>query len=424
MGQRPRTLHPGLSALHLFGARLRLLREQRGLSQRGLGQLVFCSGHLIGKIEKGERRPLADLAHRCDEVLGAGGTLIGLLPSPGVGRGDAAPDGDVLGHLPALRQALDTHDLPDDGPVRPLPELRREVGQVVQQRLDSRYVDLAACLPVLLPELHRARQMPGAPTVVAGLLTQAYRAADAIADKFGLYDLSARIIELMRGAAAATGDEALVAATSYVRAETFFASGAWTAGCRMLEHAADTLSPGQDSPARVATYGSLHMRAAVLAARSGDHGRADDHLSEAVDAAGRVSEGVYRGTAFGPASVRIHQLSLAVDLADTTAALRAAQDWIPPQSVPAERRSHFFVDHARAQLLAARPAQALESLATARQIAPQHMRQSPEVQTTVAQLLATVANPSDDLLGFARWVGALTATGSGEEDRAALPTSR
>ena len=81
MGQHPRALQPELSALHLFGARLRLLREHRGLSQRALGQLAYCSGHLIGKIEKGERRPLADLARRCDELLGAAGTLVDLLPS-------------------------------------------------------------------------------------------------------------------------------------------------------------------------------------------------------------------------------------------------------------------------------------------------------------------------------------------------------
>jgi len=332
VGQRPKELHPELSTLHTFGARLRLLREQRGLSQSALGRLTYCSGHLIGKIEKGERRPLADLARRCDEILGAAGTLVGLLPGAELGGFEGARAGQVLGHLPALRCALDTHDVPDDGPVRPLPNLQREVTHLVQWRLDSRYVDLAAHLPTLLPELHRAMQSTDSPAAVAGLLTQTYRAADAIADKFGLYDLSARIIELMRTAAARADDELLVAASSYVRAETFFATGSWSTGRRMLERSATSLGRPQGSTTATATYGSLHMRAAVLAARSGDNTGANDHLREAGDAAERVPEGIYLGTAFGPASVRIHELSLAVDLGDVAAAFNAADTWVPPPS--------------------------------------------------------------------------------------------
>jgi hypothetical protein len=295
----------------------------------------------------------------------------------------------------------------------------------VQWRLDSRYADLAAHLPVLIPELHRAMQLSGSQAAAAGLLAQSYRAGDAIADKFGLYDLSARIIDLMRAAAAAADDELLVAASSYVRAETFFATGSWTTGRRMLERSATSLSRPQDSAAAMAAYGSLHMRAAVLAARGGDHTSASDHLHEASDAAQRVPEGIYRGTAFGSASVRIHQLSLAVDLGDVSAALQTADSWIPPPSVPAERRSHFYVDLARAQVHAQQPEQALGSLWTARQTAPQHMRHSPEVKTALAQMLAMVPRPSHDLLSFARWAGGLAAlSSSGEEDQEARPASR
>jgi hypothetical protein len=167
------------------------------------------------------------------------------------------------------------------------------------------------------------------------------------------------------------------------------------------------------------------MRAAVLAARGADHISANDHLHEASDAAQRVPEGIYRGTAFGPASVRIHQLSLAVDLGDASAALRTADSWVPPARVPAERRSHFFVDLARAQVLARQPERALDSLDTARRIAPQHMRHSPEVKTTLAQMLAMVPRPSHDLLSFARWAGSMAAlSSSGKEDREARSASR
>jgi hypothetical protein len=166
------------------------------------------------------------------------------------------------------------------------------------------------------------------------------------------------------------------------------------------------------------------MRAAVLAALAGKQVTADEHLSEASDAAARVREGIYHGTAFGPASVRIHKLSLAVDLGDIATALSTAEGWAPPQSVPAERRSHFFVDLARGQVLAGRPDLALASLDTARRIAPQHIRHSPEARATVARMLAEVPRPTGEMVNFARWTGAMPgATGQVEEDQVARPAS-
>jgi hypothetical protein len=147
------------------------------------------------------------------------------------------------------------------------------------------------------------------------------------------------------------------------------------------------------------------MRAAVLAARAGRTATARAHLAEATDAARRAPEGIYRGTAFGPASVRIHGLSLAVDLADVAAALTAGRDWHPPVEVPAERRSHFYVDLARAHVLAGQCEPALGCLDLARRTAPQHIRPHPDVKAAVAQLLATVPHPSSRLVEFARWVG-------------------
>jgi len=212
--------------------------------------------------------------------------------------------------LPVLRRVLDAHDLPDDGPVRPIGELQDSVARVVSMRLESNYGQLTTVLPVLLPELHRALDLHVGQrrAEVARLLTQTYRAADAIADKFGFFDLSARIIELMASAARESGDELMVAAAAYVRAETFFANGDLDVGQRMLEHAANRLMPEANAGA-AAAYGALHMRSAVLAARAGHTAAAYDHLAESRQVARRIPEGVYAGTVFGPASVRINSPS-------------------------------------------------------------------------------------------------------------------
>ncbi|GAA0943209.1 helix-turn-helix transcriptional regulator [Nonomuraea longicatena] len=75
-----RDLDGGASPLAYFGAELRRLRVQAGLSQDQVGEAVFCSGSLIGLIENAKRSPLPDLAQRCDELLKTDGVFTRLLP--------------------------------------------------------------------------------------------------------------------------------------------------------------------------------------------------------------------------------------------------------------------------------------------------------------------------------------------------------
>lgn len=82
----------------------------------------------------------------------------------------------------------------------------------------------------------------------------------------------------MRWAAEKSGDLLATAVVSYVRAETFFASGQLASGRRMLEQAANNVLPGVSKHA-AAAYGALHMRAAVIAARAGLSEYAEDHLT-------------------------------------------------------------------------------------------------------------------------------------------------
>lgn len=96
MAQRPRTLQPHLSDNHRLGARLRSLRESRNLSQAKLGELVFCSGHLIGKIEKAERRAQPDLIERCDRALEANGELTELITEGTANREAAYADAELI----------------------------------------------------------------------------------------------------------------------------------------------------------------------------------------------------------------------------------------------------------------------------------------------------------------------------------------
>ncbi|MFC9249943.1 helix-turn-helix transcriptional regulator [Amycolatopsis thailandensis] len=309
----------------------------------------------------------------------------------------------VHSDIPQLRRVLDSRDLPEDGPIRSLSELTVAVETVVARRLQSDYAVLAADVNELLPELHRA--ILSAPSALephyAGLLARTYRAADAIADKFGYYDLSARIIDLMRTAARQSGDELLVGSAEYVRGEIYFASQDLNAGSRVLAAAADKIRVSASETA-AATYGTLHMRAAVMAARAGSALRARDHIEEAKQAARQVNEGVHLGTVFGPPSVRIHQLSLDVELGDVGGALRLAIGWAPPITMPAERRSHFYIDLGRAFHLADQPERVLSAFREAKRIAPEHVREHSQVIDVVDHLeLTTRGQLRDAFAGFA-----------------------
>lgn len=413
MAQRPRPLDPALSPEAFFGARVRDLRTRNGWSQAELGRRVHASGALIAKIEKAERRPAADLVSRLDDTLGAGGDLTRaaaqlarlahVLPAASRTAGqrlNGVSQEWVLG-LDRLRKLADLYDCPEDGPTRSLPQLNTCVSDVVRMRVASDYSGLLVTLPRLIPEITRAMLGGEGPERqgVAGLLTQVWRAADAIADKSGQFDLSARLIHIMGWAAARSGEELLNAATQYVRAETFFASGQLGAGREVLERAADRLTPGICDGA-IAQYGALHMRAAVVAAGAGQPGRAADHLAEARAAACHVREGIWHGTVFGPVSVRIHEVSAAVELRDPQTALSAAAGWVPPATVPAERRSHFYVDLARALLAVGRGEAVLEALDRARVIAPEHVRMHPVVRQALVEVASFGAAHADSARRF------------------------
>jgi hypothetical protein len=236
------------------------------------------------------------------------------------------------------------------------------------------------------------------------LIASACRTADAVAYKAGSYDLSARLIDLMRWAVSTTDDRLSTATAAYVRAEVFFAAHAYQAGLRALE-AALVVAPPPIDHSTVAVQGALHMRAAVIAGRAKNADAAAVHLAEARRLAKQVPEGVYAGTAFGPSSVRIHDVSVAVSLGGDHAhrALHIAREWTPPIDLPAERRSGFYIELGRAQLWAGLADGAFESLKVAKRIAPQHARDHPWVREDAATLRRLKRADSEALSQFAEW---------------------
>lgn len=385
------------------GARIAYYRSvmRPKMTQEQLADAACIALGTIRKIERGERGVSGSTLEAIADALGV--DPMRLLTD----RGSA--HNRVHDALPSLSAAIATYDIPDDGPVRPLRDLRAAVAEAARWRLAAQYTRIARKLPDLLTELARAfHQAPAHERPeLAGLLVKAYRSADAVAYKFGARDLSARLIDLMRWAAPEADDTLLAASVAYVRTETFFAAHAHTPGLRALEQALDT-APAPAAPPEMAARGALHMRAAVIAGRARDASAAQTHLDEARRLADQVSEDVYCGTAFGPDSVRVHEVSVAVGLGGEHVgrALGVASEWKPPEDLPAERRSGFCIELARAQLWTGLADDAFESLKVARRIAPQHTREHPWVREDAATLRRLKRASAESLTNFAEWCAA------------------
>ncbi|MFF7838633.1 helix-turn-helix transcriptional regulator [Streptomyces ossamyceticus] len=76
------SLDPSASPLNYYGWELRRQREAHGLKQGQLGDIIFCTGSLIGQIETTKKIPTRDFSERVDAALGTDGVfsrLIGLV---------------------------------------------------------------------------------------------------------------------------------------------------------------------------------------------------------------------------------------------------------------------------------------------------------------------------------------------------------
>ncbi|MFI9624568.1 helix-turn-helix domain-containing protein [Streptomyces sp. NPDC052042] len=75
-------LDPCASPLDYYGSELRRLREANNLKQGQLGDIIFCTGSLIGQVETTKKVPTRDFSERVDAALGTDGVfsrLIGLV---------------------------------------------------------------------------------------------------------------------------------------------------------------------------------------------------------------------------------------------------------------------------------------------------------------------------------------------------------
>jgi transcriptional regulator with XRE-family HTH domain len=392
-----------------LGRKIADARRRRGLSQPELARMVDRSVAWVSQVERGVRKvdrmsvleklsdaldiPLAELAAEApvvaavnEEQPGAAGLRL------------------VLSGAWSLRAMLNRHDMPL------LDELQTGVDHACALTHEGRYADLSDLLRDLVPELESGARAVAAeqrPRVFE-LLAAAYQACSAALGE--LDEPEAAWIAADRGMAAAerAGNPLLAAAGAFRLVIVFLGARYYTQAGEVARTAADALwRVADDGPADAKSmWGALTLQRAVIAAHLGDAQAAYGFLDRARPVAGQVGPGRNDyNTEFGPASLALYEIAVAVELGDAGRALRAAAD-LDPSGLSPERRARLLIDVARAHAQRRQLPEAVAALVQAERLTPEQVHAHALVRLVVADLLAMQNPPGPELAALSVRVAA------------------
>lgn len=394
-----------------IGARVAAIRKMRGWTGRELARRASVSYSLLTKVESGAVPPSASFIGAVARALRVDVPRITGQPYEEPGGRYAA----LQAMIGPLRRALLAYDLPPalDAPVRPVPELESDVRAMSLLGRQARYIQLGQSLPGLLQELQVAIIEAGEaerPALYA-LLAEAYGGGSGIAHQLGYLDLRGMVLDRIEWASSQCGDPLRIARTQWSRGVSLLGAAAYEQGLALMERTRGELGEdvGRMGEAARSVYGSLHLRSAVLAARAGQRGTADMHLTEARGIGAGVRQGAnHYGLEFDSANVGLHGVSAAIELADGTLAVTRAEQFERAgylRALPPARAGHYRIELARGWLYHGDRQRALAALRAGRRVAPQLVRIHPMVRETVRAIAHAEPRPNEDLRSFTAWLG-------------------
>ena len=388
-----------------IGARIAAERKLRGLTQQRLAARAHVSLSLLRKVEQGSRQVTHPLVSAVAAALGVDRTDLTGQPYR---SGDRSLDA-VHDLVPDIRRELFAYRLPpdEDRPVPALVSLRAQVAAVSQARHGVDLGALGALLPLALADL-RATLWGSTGTEreeVMRLLAEVYYAARQFLHKLGYPDLASLVADRYEWAAEQSGDPLTLALASVFRAGELDSVADSRGARRVMAATIDGFGAPADGNA-LQVQGFVHLMAGYMTAHAGDAPATWAHHAEAEALAARLGrDGDAYRLAFGPINVAIWGTALGVELMDGGKALERARHVRLTAQTPPERAGHHYIDLARAQLMNGDRPGVLDSLLTARRIAPQQTRYHPMARETVYALARAERRSSESLRGLAVWMG-------------------
>lgn len=394
-----------------IGARLRVLRRWRGMTQTELAGLTGVTQAWLSMVERGlypldRRSHVAALAAalRVSETDLTGGPHLSEDPV------QTGPHNAVR----AVRAALTSAEL-GESPVdraRPVEELVALItGPIEEADRVNNWSTVLTMLPDVLEELHfhvaAAVDERTLKTALSALLDAAMEAA-GILGLLGYADLRYIAVARAAEAAAMLDDPVARGKAMYMLARP--TDGDWQRAARRAEAETARLEPHADSSEALQVLGMLCLNASLVSAAGLDADAARSWLDRATDVARHVPDHLSNWQSFSATNVNVWRVKVNVELGEAGGKVLELADRVDQEKVatyPA-RQVNFLGEVGRG---VARDRQmtgeAMRWLADAERVGPQRVRNHAPIRETVAVMLeqARVAAVGRELRGMAARMG-------------------
>ncbi|MCX5140097.1 MULTISPECIES: helix-turn-helix domain-containing protein [unclassified Streptomyces] len=376
-----------------IGRRVRRARLRLGMPQADLAAALGKTQGWVSKMERG----LIEL----DRVglLNLVAAELHVHPNDLIGRPYASSPAENQWQVSAasILRELRRYDLAPifDGAPRASGELWRDMTRLHRLRDAAANTAILATLPDLLREARalaeaaNGHEREEAFAIYAVACKFAHTAAHAL----GHPELVAMAAERAAWAARLSADPVMPALADWMRVWDMWATADWDDSLTLSDKAIAGVQREYElgEPLALRMWGTLHLRAAVAAARAGRPAEADERINHARDAARRMTghhnPPIYdrHSVTFSPGNVQIHAISVALETGEQTKALAINRRTAPElvAALPNSRQGHHHMDLARAWLWDGNRDRALAELETAERIAPQLVRNHPIARSTL-----------------------------------------
>lgn len=385
----------------LTGERIAYHRKRLGLSQVEFAALIGRSDSWVSQVERGVRAvDRMSVLQTVAEVLGVNAAELSGTEHDDADAAERPEEVETMrlvltGH-PAIAVVLgsQSHALTSER-LAELRELRDRTWLAVH---GSRYVELAPLVASVIPELEQAVRVGGNAELTAaarGLLSDTYQAVAAAMAKLGAADAAWIAADRAAFAAEMLHDRLAVAASLFRMAHAFLTlgeTGQARAVAKTVIEGLDQRAAREPLPETLSLCGAFHLVLGIAAARDNDRLQAHWHLDRAREIADRL--GADRndfGTEFGPTSVSLHAVRVAVELGDGGEALDLARR-IESGGLSAERQARYNIDLAQAHAMRRQIGEALRCLEEAERLTPEQTR-THRVARAVARDLIQLSGP-------------------------------
>lgn len=380
-----------------IGKRVRRIRLRLGTTQADLAVAVGKTQGWVSKVEKGDiELDRANIINHLAAALHCHPN--DLMERPYV-AGKASENQWQVSAASILRE-LRRYDLAPvfGGRPRPAAELWRDTERLHRLRDTAANVAVMKVLPDMLresralAEVSSGREREEAYAVYAVECKFAHTAAHAL----GHPELIAMACERASWSARLSGDPVMETVAAWMRVWDMWATADWDDSLALSDKALHSIEDQfhAGDPLAVRAWGTIHLRAAVAAARAGRALEAEDRVGQARVAAERADAGGAplfdrHSLTFSSGNVQIHAVSVQLEMGDHGKALALNQRADPATIavLPGSRRGHHHMDLARAWLWDGKRDKALKELETAEKIAPQLVRNHPIGRATLRKIV-------------------------------------